>query len=86
MGNLSLAAEDVDDVFRGDSFEAFGGPTLRWAILNYGRIRNNVRVQDALLQQLAIAYEETVLRAQQEVEDASAGFLSDRLRIRNNFV
>jgi len=81
VGNLSLAAEDVDDVFRGDSFEAFGGPTLRWAILNYGRIRNNVRVQDALLQQLAIAYEETVLRAQQEVEDASAGFLSDRLRI-----
>lgn len=81
VGNLSLAASDVDELFRGDSFEAFGGPTFRWAILNYGRIRNNVRVQDARFQQLAIAYEDTVLRAQQEVEDAIAGFLSDRRRV-----
>lgn len=80
FGNLSLAAEDFGDLFKGDSFEAFGGPTFRWAILNYGRIRNNVRVQDARFQQLAIAYEDTVLRAQQEVENSIAGFLGDRAR------
>lgn len=48
---------------------------MRWAILNYGRIRNNIRVQDALYQQQIAVYEDTVLRAQQEVEDAIAGFL-----------
>ena len=51
------------------------GPGFRWDILNYGRITDNVRVQDARFQELLISYQETVLRAQQEVEDSLAGFL-----------
>jgi NodT family efflux transporter outer membrane factor (OMF) lipoprotein len=81
VGNISLAAEDFDDLFRGDSFDAFGGPSFRWAILNYGRIRNNIRVQDAIFQQLVTSYEDAVLRAQQEVEDAMVGYLSGKERI-----
>lgn len=75
VGTISLGAEDFKNLFEGDSFEAFGGPNLRWAILNYGRIRNNVRVQDAVFQQLLVNYENTVLRAQREAEDAIVGFL-----------
>jgi NodT family efflux transporter outer membrane factor (OMF) lipoprotein len=75
IGTISLTAEDFADLFKGDSFEAFGGPTLRWAILNYGRISNNVRVQDARFQSLVGTYEDTVLRAQAEVENAIAAFL-----------
>jgi NodT family efflux transporter outer membrane factor (OMF) lipoprotein len=63
------------DLFDTDSFEFFGGPSIRWNILNYGRINNQVRVEDALLQQLIVNYEDTVLRAQQEVEDSMVGFL-----------
>ena len=63
------------DLFDVDSFEFFGGPSIRWNILNYGRINNQVRVEDALLQQLIVNYENTVLRAQQEVEDSMVGFL-----------
>jgi NodT family efflux transporter outer membrane factor (OMF) lipoprotein len=51
------------------------GPGFQWNILNYGRIMNNVRVQDAQFQELLITYQNTVLRAQQEVEDSLAGFL-----------
>ncbi len=51
------------------------GPSFRWDILNYGRITNNVRVQDARFQELLLSYRNTVLRAQQEVEDSLAGFL-----------
>ena len=47
FGTISVAAQDFEDLFRGDSFENFGGPSFRWAILNYGRIQNNIRVQDA---------------------------------------
>ena len=61
--------------FEGRSFEAFGGPTFSWAILNYGRITNNVRVQDARLQQLLVGYQNSVIRAAQEVEDGMTGFL-----------
>ncbi len=61
-----------------DSVEFAGGPFFTWNLLNYGRIRNNVRVQDARLQQLIVNYQDTVLRAAQEVEDAMVSFLKSR--------
>jgi len=63
------------DLFDSDSLEFFGGPSLTWNLFNYGRIKNRVRAEDALLQQLIVNYEDIVLRAQQEVEDSLAGFL-----------
>jgi outer membrane protein TolC len=63
------------DLFKADSFDFFGGPSIRWNLFNYGRINNQVRVEDALLQQLVVNYEDTVLRAHQEVEDSLVGFL-----------
>lgn len=80
-GTISFAAEDFSDLFKGDSFEGFGGPSFRWAILNYGRIANNVRVQDARYQALISAYEDAVLRAQAEAENAIAGFLGAGLEV-----
>jgi NodT family efflux transporter outer membrane factor (OMF) lipoprotein len=63
------------DLFDSDSLEFFGGPAITWNLFNYGRIKNQVRTEDALLQQLIVNYEDTVLRAQQEVEDSLVGFL-----------
>jgi NodT family efflux transporter outer membrane factor (OMF) lipoprotein len=54
------------------------GPRLVWPFFNYGRIKNNVRVQDARLQQLLVNYRNVVLKASQEVEDALAGFLNSQ--------
>jgi outer membrane protein TolC len=48
------------------------GPSFVWPFLNYGRIRNNIRVQDARLQQSLVNFHETVLRAARETEDAMA--------------
>lgn len=77
-GELGLSAEHFSDLWRGNSFDAFAGPSFRWAILNYGRIENNVRVQDAAFQALISEYENTVLRAQGEVEAAIAGYLGSQ--------
>jgi NodT family efflux transporter outer membrane factor (OMF) lipoprotein len=63
------------DLFDSDSLEFFGGPSFSWNLFNYGRIKNRVRTEDALLQQLIVNYEDTVLRAHQEVEDSLVGFL-----------
>jgi outer membrane protein TolC len=63
------------DLFESDSFEFFGGPSFRWNLFNYGRINNRVRIEDAILQQLIVNYEDTVIKAQQEVEDSLVGFL-----------
>jgi len=47
------------------------GPALQWNIFDYGRIKNNVRLQDARLQQLIEQYQESVLQAAREVDDAA---------------
>lgn len=47
------------------------GPGLTWNIFDYGRIRNNVRLQDARLQQLIEQYQNTVLQAAREIDDAA---------------
>ena len=58
-----------------DSLNWNVGGTFVWPFLNYGRIRNNIRVQDARLQQALIAYRETVIQAAREVEDAMTGYI-----------
>ena len=47
-------------------------------LLNYGQITNNVRLQDAKLQQLLIDYQNMVLSAQQEVDNGLATYLQSR--------
>jgi NodT family efflux transporter outer membrane factor (OMF) lipoprotein len=80
VGSINLDATDADKFFEGRSFEAFGGPTFSWAILNYGRITNNVRVQDARYQALVNDYTNSVLRAQADVESAVAAHRGAALR------
>ena len=45
-----------------------------WDFLNYGRIENAVRAQDAAFQQAYTNYQEAVLQAQLEVENGLVGF------------
>ena len=47
------------------------GPALTWNILDYGRIRNNVRLQDARLQQTIELFRNSALLAAQEIDDAA---------------
>ncbi|MDH3690391.1 MAG: TolC family protein, partial [Gammaproteobacteria bacterium] len=86
FGSIGLAASSgtnttrtgrngFDELLDSDSLFFVGGPTFNWPIFNYGRIRNNVRVQDARLQQLLVNYQNTVLRAAQEAEDSMTAFL-----------
>ena len=69
---------NAGDLFEGDSFTGFIGPSLSWPFLNYGRLTNNVRVQDARFQGLIADYQNTVLEAYQEVEDGLVAFLRSR--------
>lgn len=69
---------DFSDWFKGESFTLFAGPGVSWDIFNYGRLTNRVRVEDARFQELAVNYEDTVLRAAQEVEDAMVSFLRNQ--------
>jgi NodT family efflux transporter outer membrane factor (OMF) lipoprotein len=64
---------------RGVTYAA--GPSFQWNILNYGQITNDVRLQDAKLQQLLVDYQNTVLTAQQQVDDGISTFLQSRVQV-----
>jgi NodT family efflux transporter outer membrane factor (OMF) lipoprotein len=84
-GIFEFIATDVGnsstrDVFRWGSRQYTWGPAGDWKVLNYGRLLNAVRVEDARFEQAIAAYGNTVLKAQQEVEDAVSGFLRSQER------
>jgi NodT family efflux transporter outer membrane factor (OMF) lipoprotein len=74
-GTLGFSSSEFDDdvldgLFGGDSLSYVAGVSFVWPFFNYDRIRNNIRVEDARLQQALIGYRETVIQAAGEVENA----------------
>ena len=70
----SIRGGSIGDLFNWDNRAAAAGASFVFPIFNYGRIVNSVRVQDAVFQQAVLNYQNTVLQAQQEVEDARSAF------------
>jgi NodT family efflux transporter outer membrane factor (OMF) lipoprotein len=80
LGTFGFLASDVGKSYLAGMFNwrdrsGSMGPSLTWNIFNYGQITNNVRFQDAQFQELLVTYQNTVISAQQDVEDNLAGFL-----------
>ena len=72
------AETPASDLFGGDSFAVVAGANFVWPFLNYGRIRSNIRVEDARLQQALVNYRQTVIRAALEASDAMAALAGAR--------
>ncbi len=77
-GSIGSKAAEIGDLFEGPSetWDLFGD--FQWKLFNYGRLRSNVRLQDARFQQLLADYRETVLQAQAEVENAIVAYLKSQ--------
>ena len=74
-GTLGYSAFNASQLFTSPSLNGSVGPSFQWNILNYGRISNNVRLQDAKFQQTLLDYRTAVLTANQEAEDGLVTFL-----------
>ena len=74
-GTLGYQAAKLSQLFSSDALNGSVGPSFQWNLLNYGRIVNNVRLQDARFQELVVAYQNTVLQADEEVENGLVSFL-----------
>jgi NodT family efflux transporter outer membrane factor (OMF) lipoprotein len=79
-GTLGWASRDVSHLFEPRALNSNIIPTVTWNVLNFGRLINNVRLQDARLQELVAHYQQTVLSANQEVENGLVTFLRGRER------
>ncbi len=71
----TILGQDTGDLFSSGTSRWGLSAGFDWKLFNYGRLRNNVRFQDALFQQLLEDYRQTVLQAQAEVENAIVAYL-----------
>jgi NodT family efflux transporter outer membrane factor (OMF) lipoprotein len=81
IGTVGYAAESSGDLFDSGSDLSLGAFAFNWKFLNYGRLRNKVRVEDARFQQAATVYQNTVLNAAREVESSLTAYLQSQDRV-----
>jgi NodT family efflux transporter outer membrane factor (OMF) lipoprotein len=79
-GSLGWQNSQLDQLVAPGSFTGFVGPRFQWNLLNYGRLLNNIRLQDATFDQLVAAYQNTVVFASAEVENGMVTFLQAQRR------
>jgi NodT family efflux transporter outer membrane factor (OMF) lipoprotein len=79
-GTIDYQAARFKDLFNSKALNGSIGPSFRWDILQYGRLLNNVRLQDATFLELVEAYKQSVLNANQEVENGLVTFLKAQER------
>jgi len=79
-GSFSWTANQTTDLFTPTAFGGIVGPSFRWDILNYGRLTNNVRRNEARFEKAAFRYQQTVLNANKEVENALISFQKSQER------
>lgn len=83
LGTFNWEAVDAANLFEGGSVSyRLTGPSIRWKIVQFGRIRNNIRVQDSRLEQAMLRYETTVLRSLEEVETALNAYVELQQRLK----
>ena len=72
---------NASDLFSPETigYSLFGA--FQWNIFQYGRLKNNIRLQDAIFQQLLEDYRQTVLQAQGEVENAIVAFFKSQQQL-----
>jgi outer membrane protein, multidrug efflux system len=79
-GTLGVAAFDAADVFTSGSRFASIGPQVVWPLFAGGRIRANIRVQEARQEAALAGYEQTILGALEETENALVAYGNEQNR------
>jgi outer membrane protein TolC len=79
-GNMGYSAATASQLFESNAFYGSIGPGVQWNILNYGRIINNMRLQDAKFQEFVTIYRRMVLQAAEEAEVGMSHFLQEQDR------
>ncbi|MCG8685213.1 MAG: efflux transporter outer membrane subunit [Desulfobacterales bacterium] len=80
-GSLGFESINTSDLFDAGSKVFSLGPSLRWNIFSRDRIRNQIKVQDALTRQRLLAYEYAILNGLREVENNLKAYIEDRVRL-----
>jgi outer membrane protein TolC len=80
IGGFGTDSVEASDFFTAASRAWSVGPSIQWSLFAGGRIRANIEVQSARQEQAAIRFEQALLGALREVEDALVARSRERLR------
>jgi NodT family efflux transporter outer membrane factor (OMF) lipoprotein len=78
FGSDNQRNNSLGDMFNWQNRVVNAGAGVVFPVFNYGRLQNQVRVQDAQFEQALLNYQNTVLTAQQEVENGLANFVNQQ--------
>lgn len=76
LGSLGLSGNTLTS----DTTSLVAGSAFTWNLFDHGLIANNVRLQDARLQQTILGYQNSVLQAAQEIDNAAINVVKTRER------
>jgi outer membrane protein, multidrug efflux system len=79
-GSAGRQASQLHDITLGLGNFFSAGPTISLPVFTGGRIRSQIRVQDARLEQATIAYRATILSALEETENALISYSQEQSR------
>jgi NodT family efflux transporter outer membrane factor (OMF) lipoprotein len=82
-GVAGYEGTSASDWFSGGSKFWSLGPTVQWRVFDAGRIRANIRVQNARQEEALAAYEETVLMSFEDVENSLVAYAKEQIRRRS---
>ena len=78
-GSIGVNAETFAGMFHTPGSLTGGfGPSFQWDILNYGRLENAVTVQEAVFRDFILRYQQAVLNANEEAENAIISFAKNK--------
>jgi multidrug efflux system outer membrane protein len=80
LGSAGYVSTSAADLGESDTRTTRFGPFLSWAAFDLGRVRANIRVANADMDAALLRYEQTVLIALEETENALFGFTNARAR------
>jgi multidrug efflux system outer membrane protein len=79
-GSWGPQAAKISDLSRSDSIAYAFGPTISWAAFDLGRVAARIRAADARAEADLRLYQDAVLRALEDTENALASFVRERAR------
>lgn len=84
QGSIGVVTGSLEGMSGAGALSSFIGPMIRWSLLDTGRVRARIAASEARAREALIVYDQAVLRALQETDDAfkAQGAASNTLRLR----
>jgi outer membrane protein TolC len=79
-GSINLRSSSTGSLFDSDSLSNSIGPSISWPVFRAGAINKNIEIQSTMAERLLIQYRSLLLSAVEEVENALASCMYEKMK------